>query len=106
MAERGRGCDGEGDDLPENAFMYVGTLEDARIGVANGKITSLEAAVEGSVIDLTGYTVLPGWIDTHVHLSSHFDRTGRIATESEPPMEAAMGMAAAAQMPRIFAREY
>jgi F-type H+-transporting ATPase subunit beta len=23
-------CEGEGDDLPENAFMYVGTLEDAR----------------------------------------------------------------------------
>jgi F-type H+-transporting ATPase subunit beta len=23
-------CDGEGDDLPESAFMYVGTLEDAR----------------------------------------------------------------------------
>ncbi len=23
-------CDGEGDDLPENAFMYVGTLEDAK----------------------------------------------------------------------------
>jgi F-type H+-transporting ATPase subunit beta len=23
-------CNGEGDDLPESAFMYVGTLEDAR----------------------------------------------------------------------------
>ena len=23
-------CDGEGDDLPENCFMYVGTLDDAR----------------------------------------------------------------------------
>ena len=75
---------------------HGGTLEDARIGVANGKITSLEAPLEGTVIDLTGYTVLPGWIDTHVHLSSHFDRTGRIATESEPPMEAAMGIAGAA----------
>ncbi len=25
-----RVCDGEGDDLPESAFMYVGTLDDAR----------------------------------------------------------------------------
>ncbi len=23
-------CNGEGDDLPEGAFMYVGTLDDAR----------------------------------------------------------------------------
>jgi imidazolonepropionase-like amidohydrolase len=73
-----------------------GTLEDARIGVAHGKITSLAAPLEGNVIDLRGYTVLPGWIDTHVHFSSHFDRTGRIATDTEPPMEAAMGMATAA----------
>ncbi|MEM1028168.1 MAG: hypothetical protein AAGJ38_08800, partial [Planctomycetota bacterium] len=23
-------CDGEGDDIPESAFMYVGTLDDAK----------------------------------------------------------------------------
>jgi len=75
---------------------HGGTLEGARIGVAHGKITSLAAPRGGAVIDLRGYTVLPGWIDTHVHLSSHFDRTGRIATDTEPPLEAAMGIAAAA----------
>jgi len=75
---------------------HGGTLEDARIGVADGKITSLAAPQEGTVIDLRGYTVMPGWIDTHVHLSSHFEKSGRIATESEPPMEAAIGIAAAA----------
>ncbi|MDX1426030.1 MAG: hypothetical protein R3322_23005, partial [Kiloniellales bacterium] len=68
---------------------HGGTLENARIGVAHGKITSLDAsAEEGTVIDLRGYTVMPGWIDTHVHLDSHFDKKGRIATESEPPEEA------------------
>ena len=71
-------------------------LEDARIGVAHGQITSLEASEGGSVIDLRGYTVLPGWIDTHVHLGSHFNVEGRIATEEELPMEASLGIARAA----------
>ncbi|MEA3246416.1 MAG: amidohydrolase family protein, partial [Gemmatimonadota bacterium] len=73
-------------------------LRDLRIGVANGRITSLAAPanVGASTIDLRGYTVLPGWIDTHVHLDSHFDRSGRIATDSEPVPEAALGIANAA----------
>ena len=71
-------------------------VEGVRIGVAGGKITSLDAAPGGTTIDLRGYTVLPGWIDTHVHLDSHWDRTGRIATETEPPMETALGIATAA----------
>jgi len=75
---------------------HGGTLENAHIGVADGKITSLSAPPGGMVIDLRRYTVMPGWIDTHVHLDSHWDRTGRIATESEPPMETAIGIAAAA----------
>ena len=71
-----------------------GVVRNARLGVENGKITSLDASTTGaSVIDLRGYTVLPGWIDTHVHLDSHFDRTGRIATRNETPAEAMLGMA-------------
>lgn len=71
-----------------------GVLSAARIGVSQGRITSLSApANAGATIDLRGYTVLPGWIDTHVHLDSHFDRTGRIATRGEPPAEAALGIA-------------
>jgi imidazolonepropionase-like amidohydrolase len=72
-----------------------GVLRSPRIGVAQGKITSLAAPSSRGVvtIDLRGYTVLPGWIDTHVHLDSHFDRTGRIATRTEPAAEAALGIA-------------
>ena len=75
-----------------------GRLRDARIAVAGGRITTLHAqpAKGARVIDLRGYTVLPGWIDTHVHLAYHFDRAGRIATASEPPLETATGIAAAA----------
>src|SRR5262245_23594301 len=73
-----------------------GVLHGARIGIARGKTASLDASAAGTTIDLRGYTVLPGWIDTHVHFDSHFDRTGRIATDKEPPLEAAFGMASAA----------
>jgi imidazolonepropionase-like amidohydrolase len=74
-----------------------GELHDIKIGVSNGRITSLTAASNGdNVIDLRGYTVLPGWIDVHVHLASHFDSQGRIATENEPADEAALGIAQAA----------
>lgn len=75
---------------------HGGRLQDARIGIADGKITSLAAAEERTTIDLRDYTVLPGWIDTHVHLGSHFNKAGRIATEDEPPMESSLGIARAA----------
>ncbi len=72
-----------------------GGLSNARIAVVDGRITSLSAETTrgANVIDLRGYTVLPGWIDTHVHLDSHFDKTGRIAPRSEPPAEATLAMA-------------
>lgn len=75
-----------------------GVLTGARIGIADGKITSLNAPASPALttIDLRGYTVLPGWIDTHVHLASHFDRAGRIATGREPVADAALGIADAA----------
>jgi imidazolonepropionase-like amidohydrolase len=73
-----------------------GELQDASIGIANGRITTLRATASGEVIDLRRYTVMPGWIDVHVHLDSHFDAHGRIATETEPALEAGMGIAQAA----------
>jgi len=73
-----------------------GKLHNARIHVADGKIVSLSGSAEGAVIDLRGYTVMPGWIDAHVHIASHFDRTGHLATAKEPQAEAALEMAEAA----------
>jgi len=72
-----------------------GELHDLRIGISHGYITSL-AATGAHVIDLRSYTVLPGWIDVHVHLASHFDAQGRIAGMSEPPADEALGIAEAA----------
>ena len=32
----------------------------------------------GVVKDLTGLTLMPGGVDTHVHIASHFDDDGRV----------------------------
>lgn len=71
-------------------------LTDLRIEVAHGRIASLRSPRNGPAIDLRGYTVLPGWIDTHVHLESHWDPSGRVVTEQEPPLEMGLGAAGAA----------
>ncbi|HEY3783851.1 MAG TPA: amidohydrolase family protein [Steroidobacteraceae bacterium] len=73
-----------------------GTLHNVRIHVKDGKIASVSGPVNATAIDLRGYTVLPGWIDAHVHVASHFDRTGHLATSKEPAAEAALEMADAA----------
>jgi imidazolonepropionase-like amidohydrolase len=74
-----------------------GTLQDAHIRITDGKIASLSGDERNeTVIDLRGYTVLPGWIDAHVHIASHFDRTGQLATDKEPQSESTLEMAQAA----------
>jgi len=71
-----------------------GVMQGARIAVEGSRITSVNAPPNGAAtIDLRGYTVMPGWIDTHVHLDSHFDRNGNVAARSEPLADAALGIA-------------
>ena len=61
-------------------------LHNTTIVIEGGKITSLGgAAPQGAVTyDLSRLTVLPGWIDAHVHPTWHFDATGKLAGENEP----------------------
>src|SRR6266581_5239831 len=40
-------------------------------------ITRLDRALTAATYDLSRLTVMPGGIDTHVHLTSHFDANGR-----------------------------
>jgi imidazolonepropionase-like amidohydrolase len=73
---------------------------DLTIVLRNGRIERIDAGIRapvtGTVIDLRGFTVMPGFIDTHVHLDSHWDAQGRIATETESAADAATGIANAA----------
>lgn len=69
------------------------TLEWRDIVVENGRIVEIVPAGEGRgalVYELREATVLPGLIDTHVHISWHFDRTGRTQSREveETPEEA------------------
>jgi imidazolonepropionase-like amidohydrolase len=71
-----------------------GIVSPATVVVEEGKISSVSSSAaggNGAVYDLSGYTLLPGLIDTHVHISWHFDQTGRLARrESEETREQAM----------------
>src|SRR5258708_27961749 len=65
--------------------IRAGTVLDGRGGivrntaiVVNGsRIARLDPAITRASYDLGKLTVMPGGIDTHVHLTSHFDADGR-----------------------------
>lgn len=57
-------------------------LEDARITVEGSRIVGVDRLRGAVTYDLSEFTVLPGLIDTHVHLTSHFDADG--ASHDDP----------------------
>lgn len=69
-----------------------GVLRPTAVVVEGGRISRIGGQVPdgGVTYDLTDYTLLPGLIDAHVHISWHFDRTGRFASRAsqETPEEA------------------
>jgi imidazolonepropionase-like amidohydrolase len=74
-----------------------GARTDALISVRDGRIESIVPAA-GSTgrpdFDLSGLTVTPGWIDTHVHLTWHFGKDGRFAARDTDPAAAMLDFAA------------
>jgi hypothetical protein len=79
--------------------IHVGTLIDGRGGVQrdvaievrDGRIARVvpRSSIPDprSVHDLSQLTVLPGLIDTHVHIISHFGKDGRASNEGETASE-------------------
>jgi imidazolonepropionase-like amidohydrolase len=64
-------------------------LENRSVVVEAGKIREIGAAGGAADYELSGLTVLPGLIDTHVHIASHFDSDDRVHREEsvETPQE-------------------
>jgi imidazolonepropionase-like amidohydrolase len=53
------------------------TLRNQDIAVEGNRIARVEESRGVATYDLRGLTVMPGWIDTHVHLGYHFNRDNR-----------------------------
>jgi imidazolonepropionase-like amidohydrolase len=63
-------------------------IPNATIVVRDGKIASVESGgTAAATYDLRGLTILPGLIDTHVHLDTHFGADGRATTRGETPQQ-------------------
>jgi imidazolonepropionase-like amidohydrolase len=64
-------------------------LRDTRILVEGSKIVALDPKAAPVDYDLRGFTVLPGWIDSHVHISWSFGANGKNAGQNETTQFAA-----------------
>lgn len=81
--------------ITDNAFDGRGAvLHNARIEVRGDKIISVQAdgAQTAATYDLRGLTVMPGWIDSHVHITWHFGPNGHFGEKNEPPERATLEM--------------
>ena len=54
-----------------------GVMRNMSIVVQGSRIARIDASAQGPTYDLKGLTVMPGWIDTHVHIDAHFDPNGK-----------------------------
>ena len=54
-------------------------LHDTRIVIEGSKIVAVDPKAEPVDYDLRGLTVMPGWIDAHVHLTWIFGKDGKNA---------------------------
>jgi imidazolonepropionase-like amidohydrolase len=65
-------------------------MNDAVVTVRDGQIVRVGTAPGPVTMDLAGLTLLPGFIDTHVHIGWHFDAKGRYQAGPEPADPAAL----------------
>ena len=77
--------------VPQTITIRAGTLIDGRGGaqqnvvvtIRDGKIVAVGRSAGPVTHDLSRFTLLPGFIDTHVHLLWHFGADGRFVSGGE-----------------------
>jgi len=65
-------------------------LRNTVVSVRDGKIIRVGGTSGDATYDLGTLTLLPGMIDTHVHIGWHFDAAGRYHSGPEPAEQAAL----------------
>src|SRR5262249_478650 len=68
-------------------------LHNTRIVVEGSKIVAIDPKAQPVDYDLTGLTVLPGWIDCHVHITWSFGPDGKNAGGGGTTQQAAYAAA-------------
>jgi imidazolonepropionase-like amidohydrolase len=71
-----------------------GVLKDRQIAIEGSKIVKVAAGTAKATYDLRGLTVMPGWIDTHIHLNWHLDANGKSVSGGGKPEDMALETAA------------
>lgn len=67
-----------------------GTLHNREIVIEGPTIRSVDAGKTKATYDLRGLTVMPGWIDTHIHLNWHMDENGKSVASARKPEDNAL----------------
>ena len=70
-----------------------GVLHDTRVVIEDSKIVAVDPKALPVDHDLRGFTVLPGWIDAHVHLAWSFGKDGKNGSPGRAPEEVAYQVA-------------
>ena len=78
--------------VAQTVTIKTGTLIDGKGGVQRNVVVSVEgpkiariepAGAGKSTYDLSALTLMPGWIDTHAHPNTHFDKNNRFVDGNE-----------------------
>ncbi len=70
-----------------------GVVRDTRLVVSGGRIVAIDPQASPVDYDLRGLTLMPGWIDTHVHINWHFDFNHKSVSGGEKDDAAALATA-------------